>query len=161
MRNLRSHPDTHQPRQGWVQQEAVPRVAQQQGDGVPPPRGRWMLLAGSRWQAGGSGPVSLKPGFFCVCQTPVEMLGVKEGWDFGPETKSLLCALACSRGGNLLRSLVSRFDLGIYLFLNINSLWHHSSSPTTFTLPDSEKSLNYWAENQGLETKPSYGTIIS
>lgn len=93
-------------------------------------------MAGSGWHAGGGGLVSLKPGFFCAHQTPAEMLGVKEGWDLCPETKSLLCVRMCGRGGNLLRSLVSHFDLGIYLFLNTDSLWHSSSSPMTFTLSD-------------------------
>lgn len=66
---------------------AVPRVARRQGDRVPSPWGRWMAVAGSQWHAGSGGLVSLKPGFFCACQTPVEMLGAKEGWDLGPETK--------------------------------------------------------------------------
>lgn len=66
----------------------------------------------------------------------MEMPRMQERWDMGPETKLCLYAYLCSHGGNLLRSLVSHFDLGIYLFLNIYSLWHHSGSPTTFTLPN-------------------------
>lgn len=93
-------------------------------------------MAGSQWHAGSGDLLSLKPGFFYACQTPMEMLGVKEGWDLGPETKSLLCVHVRGHEGNFLRSLVSHFDLGIYLFLNIDSLWHSSSSPTTFTLPN-------------------------
>lgn len=79
-------------------------------------------MAGSRWHAGGGGLVSLKPDFFCASQAPVEMPRAKEGWDLGPETRSLLCVCLCGRGGNLPRSLISHFDLGIYLFLNTDSL---------------------------------------
>lgn len=66
----------------------------------------------------------------------MEMPRMQEGWDVGPEAKLPLCVHLCSHGGNLLRSLLSHFDLGIYLFLSIDSLWHHSSSLTTFTLPN-------------------------
>lgn len=120
---------------------AAPRVAQQQGHSAlpppPPAQGRWTVVAGSWCHAGSSGLVSLKkPGFFSACQTPMEMPQMQKGWDMGPETKLCLCAHLCSHGGNWLRSLVSHFDLEIYLFLNIDSLWRHSSSPTTFTLPN-------------------------
>lgn len=135
MRNPRKEPGTQQPQQGWMQRGAVPRVAQQQGHSVLPPRGRWTAVAGSQWHAGSSGLVSLKPGFFSACQIPMEMPQMKEGWDLGSETKSRLSAHLCSHEGNLLRSFVSHFDLGIYLFLNTDTLWHHSSSHTTFTLP--------------------------
>lgn len=104
--------------------------------------GGWSLFSsrqvdGRGWlPAGSSGLVSFKPGSLCPCQAPVEMLREKEGWDLGPEAELLLCARLCSCGGDLLRSLVSHFDLGIYLFFNIDSVWRHSSSPTTFTLPN-------------------------
>lgn len=99
-------PDTHRPLQGWA-----PRGSTGRGPCCGSLLRSTILL-------------SFNLGF----KAATEMLGGAEGWDQGK---------ACSTKSHACMSFMSRFGLGLYFFSPYTeSLWHHSSSPMTFTLPD-------------------------